>query len=60
MYDTYTRYLYEYIKEQFPVLLAKFDSLLAALSALQFSLDHLLQAVLYRTKSGTIPESNAI
>ena len=47
MYDTYTRYLYEYIKEQFPVLLAKFDSLLAALSALQFSLDHLLQAVLF-------------
>ena len=47
MYETYSRYLYEYVKEQFPLMLNKLDSLLAALSALQLSLDRLLQAVLF-------------
>lgn len=47
MYDTYTRYLYEYVKEQFPLILDKLDSLLSSLSVLQVSLDRLLQAVLF-------------
>lgn len=47
MYETYSRYLYEYVKEQFPLMLDKLDSLLAALSVLQLSLDRLLQAVLF-------------